>query len=98
MEYVAALGTPVERFSELQQCYRQTNLCFSRRYSVERNQILEEETPGETAAEVLEDVKLGELNISSLCQRQAEAFCTRALGRRCPASWRITLHSSGTAM
>ena len=44
--------------SELQQCYRQTNLCFSRRYSVERNQILEEETPGETAAEVLEDVKL----------------------------------------
>ncbi len=59
MEYAAALGTPVERFSELQQCYRQTNLCFSRRYSVERNQILEEETPGETAAEVLEDVKLG---------------------------------------
>ena len=58
----------------LQQCYRQTNLCFSRRYSVERNQILEEETPGETAAEVLEDVKLGELNISSLSQRQAEAF------------------------
>ena len=47
VEYVAALGTPVERFSELQQCYRQTNLCFSRRYSVERNQILEEETPGE---------------------------------------------------
>ena len=74
VEYVAALGTPVERFSELQQCYRQTNLCFSRRYSVERNQILEEETPGETAAEVLEDVKLGELNISSLSQRQAEAF------------------------
>ena len=64
----------MERFSELQQCYRQTNLCFSRRYSVERNQILEEETPGETAAEVLEDVKLGELNISSLSQRQAEAF------------------------
>ena len=62
VEYVAALGTPVERFSELQQCYRQTN------------QILEEETPGETAAEVLEDVKLGELNISSLSQRQAEAF------------------------
>ena len=74
VEYVAALGTPVERFSELQQCYRQTNLCFSRRYSVERNQILEEETPGETAAEILEDVKLGELNISSLSQRQAEAF------------------------
>ena len=72
VEYVAALGTPVERFSELQQCYRQTNLCFSRRYSVERNQILEEETPGETAAEVLEDVKLGELNISSLSQRHEQ--------------------------
>ncbi len=72
MEYVAALGTPVERFSELQQCYRQTNLCFSRRYSVERNQILEEETPGETAAEVLEDVSSS--TYPAWSQRQAEAF------------------------
>ncbi len=42
-------GAPGHRWSvsaSLQQCYRQTNLCFSRRYSVERNQILEEETPG----------------------------------------------------
>lgn len=74
MEYVAALGTPVERFSELQQCFQQTNLCFSKRYSVERNQVLQEEVREEIPVDILEDVKLGELNISGLNRRQVEQF------------------------
>ena len=74
LSYVAALGKPVERFSELQQCYEKANLCFSKRYSVERNQILKEEPKDEIPPEILEDVKLGELNISGLNRKQVEQF------------------------
>lgn len=79
LSYVAALGNPVDRFSELKECYERTNLNFSKRYTTERNRILRgEDLSGADAAlaGVWDDgdVKLGEIDVSNLNRGKVEEF------------------------
>ncbi len=74
MEYVAALGSPVERFSELKNCYEAASLSFSKRYLAERNQVIQESTEESDKPEDTAELKLGELNVAGMNRRQVEQF------------------------
>lgn len=74
MEYVAALGSPVERFSELKNCYEAASLSFSKRYLAERNQVIQENTEESGKPEDTAELKLGELNVAGMNRRQVEQF------------------------
>lgn len=74
MEYVAALGSPVERFSELKNCYEVASLSFSKRYLAERNQVIQENTEESGKPEDTAELKLGELNVAGMNRRQVEQF------------------------
>lgn len=78
VEYFGSAGKPVERLSELNQCFEEANRAFSYRYLKKRNQIIfsEEEVREES---VDKELKLCSLNLEKMDRRNIERFLKTGL-------------------